>query len=153
MVHIWTKDFLDMTAQPKSPHGQHLYVIQCATGHIKIGRSSDPRGRLRTLEDCSPFEMFLVHVCQDRGHEERAILAELRPYWYRGEWHIGTTACRQAVSDLLDASLMWPTRTGSRGFRVEAAPGFTMSASQRRLAKRGERELDEALGTSPDRYR
>jgi|GEM_PF-4330174 len=65
---------------------QHLYVMRSGTGLIKIGRSSSPLARLRTLQLVSGMQIELVAVLPDRGSEERAVHAALARYRLNGEW-------------------------------------------------------------------
>jgi hypothetical protein len=69
---------------------QHLYVIQSyVTGAVKIGRSSTPDKRLKSLQTGSPYELRLVAVYEGKGHLELEIhkkLIRFQVSFMRGEW-------------------------------------------------------------------
>lgn len=53
-----------------STTGRHLYVIGDGTGHVKIGRSNDPKDRMRKFQTGCPRKLSLLYVEQDAGHLE-----------------------------------------------------------------------------------
>lgn len=70
--------------------GEHLYIAQMGvTGAIKIGRSSDPVKRIKGLQTGCPYEIRLILVVQNHGHQELSLHHHLRRYRTRtdfGEW-------------------------------------------------------------------
>lgn len=69
--------------------GEHLYVIQSdVTGNIKVGRSSEPRRRLKQLQTGSPHRLRLLIVAVDAGFREREMHKRMKEKRARadGEW-------------------------------------------------------------------
>lgn len=85
-----------------------------------MGRSSNPKRRLREIQTGSPYEVRLILVVEDQGHRERKIHAALRGYesqGYRGEWFIepGLASLPEDLYDLLDLDMVntwWETERG-----------------------------------------
>lgn len=75
----------------------HLYVMQAASGLIKIGRSYDPKQRRREIENASGHRVLLLLILPNRGNEEAAIHAKLAPHRGIGEWFAGT---HEAMRDI-----------------------------------------------------
>jgi hypothetical protein len=64
-----------------------LYLIQSnITGAFKVGRSDDPYTRVRTLQTGSPYELRIILILPNRGHQERDLHEKLRKYHTTGEW-------------------------------------------------------------------
>lgn len=68
-----------------------LYIIKHPAGPVKIGLSEQPRRRLQTIQQYSPFQLELVatfDVPQGmKGHRREAeIHEELSVFNIRGEW-------------------------------------------------------------------
>lgn len=93
----------------KSRCGQHLYVMQAASGRIKIGRSSDPLARRRHIQAAIGQPLFLLKVFKNRGAEERAILAKVEEWHEFGEWFSNTGLSRMAIRQAIGVPI---------GFRV-----------------------------------
>ena len=67
----------------------HLYFIQSyRTGMIKIGRSKNPKRRLKQLQTGSPDELRIIHVFNGLGWREKEIHIALADWKIRenGEW-------------------------------------------------------------------
>ncbi len=88
---------------------RHLYVMQAASGRIKIGRSSDPRARRRHIQAAIGQPLFLLKVFKNRGSEERAIHAKLIEWHEFGEWFSNSGESRMAIRQALGLKI---------GFRV-----------------------------------
>ncbi len=71
-------------------NGQHLYILQMdKTGAFKIGRSKNPRARLKQLQTGCPHTIKLILIIQNQGHREKHIHQQLYRYrtrMYAGEW-------------------------------------------------------------------
>lgn len=94
--------------QKNAQRGQHLYVFQDSSGLIKIGRSSDPLKRRRTIETASGKKLSTVLVLHDRGDEEGMVLAAANAHRRTGEWFAGCGACRNAIEGAVGMELKWP---------------------------------------------
>lgn len=67
--------------------GDHLYFMQeQGTGLIKIGRSVDPKRRLRTLQTGNGKTIRLIAVFEGRGVEELYLHEHLKRWRVKGEW-------------------------------------------------------------------
>ena len=103
--------------------GQHLYILMShTTGAFKVGRSSNPKRRLRDLQVGSPFKLKLILVVKDMGWRERKVHAALRGYHsqgtYAGEWFIepGLASLPDDLYDMLDlddVNTWWETAAGA----------------------------------------
>lgn len=52
----------------------HLYIIQSDnTGNFKIGRSKNPRRRLKQLQTGNPNQLKIVLILENQGHRERIL--------------------------------------------------------------------------------
>src|ERR1700733_13264852 len=85
--------------QPMGATGRHLYVMQAASGRIKIGRSNDPKVRRKALETARGERLLLLKVLKERGPDERVILDKLVRWRQHGEWFINTEASRAAIDE------------------------------------------------------
>jgi len=102
--------------------GQHLYILQShTTGAFKVGRSSQPKRRLRDLQVGSPFELRLILVVKNMGWREKAIHDALRGYFsqgkQKGEWFVepGLAALPDDLYEMLDLDVVntwWETEAG-----------------------------------------
>ncbi len=102
--------------------GQHLYLIQShTTGAFKVGRSSHPDQRLRSLQVGSPYKLRLILVLEGQGWREKTIHEGL--YGFRsqgtmlGEWFIepGLASLPDDIYSLLDlddVNSWWETENG-----------------------------------------
>lgn len=67
--------------------GKHLYIIQdLKTGNFKIGRSNDPKQRLKSLQTASPNTLAIVLIKEDQGPREKYIHQEMKKFRISGEW-------------------------------------------------------------------
>ena len=51
---------------------KHIYVIQAATGEIKIGVTSDMTARLRSMQTDNPRKLTLLHLAELHEYAELA---------------------------------------------------------------------------------
>lgn len=59
--------------------GTDLYVIQMAvTGDIKVGRSKNPKARLKQLQTGCPHPLKIILHIPDKGHKESEIHRRMR---------------------------------------------------------------------------
>ena len=64
-----------------------LYFIQSDfTGMIKIGRSKNPKKRLKQLQTGNPNRLKLIASFKGKGEEEKYLHEELNRYKLKGEW-------------------------------------------------------------------
>tara|TARA_B100000085_G_C18500857_1_gene495419 strand:- start:895 stop:1200 length:306 start_codon:yes stop_codon:yes gene_type:complete len=64
-----------------------LYIIQSdVTGMIKIGRSKNPRKRLKQLQTGNPNKLKLIAAFEGQGWREKIIHERLSRYRLEGEW-------------------------------------------------------------------
>ena len=77
------------TPQPRPsihvPKQGYIYVIDC-DGFIKIGYSTDPRGRLSNLRVASPLEITVLRVIEGTVADERELHNKFVAHRVRGEW-------------------------------------------------------------------
>lgn len=67
--------------------GDCLYFIQArTTGRIKIGRSVNPKRRLRALQTGNANELKLIASLEGLGWRERDLHETLREWRVSGEW-------------------------------------------------------------------
>jgi len=70
--------------------GTHLYIAQMdKTGAFKVGRSKDPRARLKQLQTGCPHTIRLVLTAKNQGHLEKQVHQQMQQYrtrMYTGEW-------------------------------------------------------------------
>jgi len=106
----------------KREWGGSLYLIQSfCTGAFKVGRSSDPKRRIRDLQVGSPFKLRLILVVKGQGWRERAVHRALQGYrsqgTYKGEWFTepGLSSLPDDLYALLDLDMVyswWETEAG-----------------------------------------
>lgn len=64
-----------------------LYFIQSEeTGHIKIGRSVNPKRRLRSLQTGNQRKLRLIAYFEGMGWREASIHDRLHDWRVKGEW-------------------------------------------------------------------
>ena len=67
--------------------GLHLYVMQMdKTGAIKVGRSSNPEARRRSLQTGCAYEIRILLVADGQGHREKKLHKEMAKHRQAGEW-------------------------------------------------------------------
>jgi T5orf172 domain len=130
-----------------------LYVMQCVTAHIKVGRSRDAWHRLQQINDTSPFETFLVAVVTGAGDQESALHAALRPFWWRGEWFVGSSFCRETIARCLGIAIRWPISLACGMAANHHKPRVNATRAQMNLHNRSVRLMDEAFGFAPEQAR
>tara|TARA_B100000214_G_C23743328_1_gene524271 strand:- start:121 stop:417 length:297 start_codon:yes stop_codon:yes gene_type:complete len=67
----------------------HLYIVQSdVSGAIKIGRSKDPRKRLKQLQTGSPYKLKLLAIVPEKGNIEKSLHSSFSSYKKscKGEW-------------------------------------------------------------------
>lgn len=62
-----------------------VYVLK-GVRYVKIGYSRQPEGRMRTLQDCVPFQLELLLSLPGTTQTETAIHNVLDRYRSRGDW-------------------------------------------------------------------
>jgi Meiotically up-regulated gene 113 len=63
-----------------------VYFIRAGTGHVKIGYSRDPKGRLRGLQSAQSTAMVLLRTIDGDQGVERWLHRQFGAYRIRGEW-------------------------------------------------------------------
>lgn len=94
-------------AQKVAQRAVHLYIFQADDGRVKVGRSSKPRQRRKSLQQASGLTIATVAIFKDRGDEEQALLLHLRPHRLNGEWHKSSPEFRQALTAYFGDHLDW----------------------------------------------
>ena len=85
-----------------------LYIIQSdITGDIKIGRSNNPKSRLKQLQTGSPKKLKLLVEIPNAGHYEKRLHQKLSKYKTRkkGEWF--TFDCTGSLPDWISEAIDW----------------------------------------------
>lgn len=112
--------------------GAHLYVMQAASGLIKVGRSSNPRQRAKALETASGQRIRVLFVLEGQGAREWSVHQELREYRTLGEWFRDRTDCRQTICELLGgAEIKWFYGEAGNLAKANAARFRTIEQRQR----------------------
>lgn len=62
------------------------YFLVCDERFVKIGRSTAPEARLRTLQQCIPYTLRLARQVPQRECSEAAFLKRFEALHVRGEW-------------------------------------------------------------------
>ena len=86
----------------------HLYIIQSdQTGALKIGRSKNPKNRLKQLQTGSPYKLKLLVSVNDKGHLEKRLHERLKNYKAacKGEWF--DFQCSGSLPDWLYEMIDW----------------------------------------------
>jgi hypothetical protein len=66
-----------------------IYFVQCGKGGpIKIGHSTNPRKRLRQLQNGSPYELRLLGVLAGNLEKEAELHKQFSEWRLREEWFI-----------------------------------------------------------------
>lgn len=116
-----TREQSQNTRASAAQRGAHLYVIQSAGGMIKIGRSSDPTKRLRSLQTSSGFRVKVAAVFEGRGEDERGIHYALSAHRLSGEWFRNSNAARSAILAAVGADIDFPFPSDENRAAVEEA--------------------------------
>lgn len=85
-----------------------LYIVQSdITGDIKIGRSKNPRKRLKQLQTGSPTKLKLLVEIPNAGYYEKILHKKLEKYKIRkrGEWF--SFNCTGNLPDWLTEAIDW----------------------------------------------
>ena len=134
-LHLEISDVQETLAPP-----DHLYVVQSASGHIKIGRARNVRTRVEDHRVSNPFEIVCVAIIRDQGCIEREVLRALRMWKVRGEWLHDTKLCRDEIARLLGKRIQWRFRLKLYDDAATHKEGAAILAD--------ERLLDRVLGTT-----
>lgn len=92
--------------------GKHLYIMQAhGTGNIKVGRSDNPKRRLKQLQTGCPESLRLILVLENQGHQERYYHATLFGRKVRsngtGEW-FEEGALAELPVEIYELLPIWP---------------------------------------------
>lgn len=71
------------------PEEGYIYIVQGVdTQYVKVGKSTNPLERIKTLEQGLPFPLriLLIRRVADMDREEKVLLHDCEPYRTRGEW-------------------------------------------------------------------
>ncbi len=87
-----------------------LYILQMEkTGEIKVGRSKDPKRRLKQLQTGSPYLLKIILHAPGKGHLEKMIHRDMSHLRTRrkGEWFKPEALTELPIDlyDLLDLEL------------------------------------------------
>lgn len=76
----------DYSSYPKT--GQYIYLIQGSDGYFKIGKTTQPRKRLRKLSVVLPFDIKVLHLIptNDMSFVEKHLHEKYQHKRVRGEW-------------------------------------------------------------------
>jgi len=68
---------------------EYVYAIGHPHDYVKIGRSSNPRDRLNTIQTASPYALWLIgqFPVNDPGHVEQQLHEHFADDHVRGEWY------------------------------------------------------------------
>jgi len=68
--------------------GQYIYLIQGSNGYYKIGKTTQPRKRLRKLSVVLPFDINVLHLIptNDMSFVEKHLHEKYQHKRVRGEW-------------------------------------------------------------------
>ena len=76
-----------------------IYFIRSGQ-YVKIGRSSNPLGRLRQVQTGNPVQGELLAVCPGGRNEEAAIHRAFAEYRVSGEWFHATPKLNTLIEDI-----------------------------------------------------
>lgn len=77
-----------------------VYFIECV-GRIKIGYSTDVKGRMSALATGAPQRLTLIATIPGSPQFERAIHRHLASHRTNGEWFADCATVRDAIADLI----------------------------------------------------
>lgn len=81
---------------------EYLYLIQIkAEGQIKIGKSTNPKKRLKDLQSGSPYELRLLVALEGQGWREKILQTRLKKWVCFGEW-FSCDCLQQLPQDISD---------------------------------------------------
>jgi len=88
----------------------HLYLMQNCHGLIKIGRSTDPERRRKSLESLEKCRIEIVGVQENWGDYEEEIHIEMADFHLVGEWFDGDDFTREIALIHFDfpPDTIWP---------------------------------------------
>lgn len=67
--------------------GKHLYIIQNqTTGDFKVGRSNNPKERIKSLQTGCKDKLSLILIKEGQGTREKYIHQEMKRFHISGEW-------------------------------------------------------------------
>lgn len=82
------RDRMDFEQSKKPTNGFVYFIQDTVTGHIKIGKSKNPKARLSQLQTSTVNELKLLHIieCEDMDEIETALHKRFEDKHIRGEW-------------------------------------------------------------------
>jgi len=63
----------------------YIYVVECGE-HVKIGYSTDPRGRISNLRVSTPLDLIVLSTVEGTIEDERSLHQRFHKYRAKGEW-------------------------------------------------------------------
>ncbi|MGZ9068263.1 MAG: GIY-YIG nuclease family protein [Allosphingosinicella sp.] len=123
------------------PSTQHLYIVQNEFGLIKVGRSVDVAGRIRSLQSTDRCRIHIVETFRECGDMEESLHIDLAEYGLFGEWFEGTRRARAALAGLLGIEdIRWPV-----AYDKKAAARWIAHMEKVRLARARRRAIYRVL--------
>jgi hypothetical protein len=117
---------------------RHLYLMQADDGPVKIGKSFDPRKRLRDLQLANGRRIKLRAVLENKGDLELAVHARLKQFRLIGEWFRWTEESRAILTDVFGSLDAIPEPVD---LRVKRAVQEMIRKHDQRKAHAAERKL------------
>jgi hypothetical protein len=91
----------EKAAEPSNPKGMYVYFVQAGeSGPIKIGFSTDPDRRIKTLRTAMSEELIVLKVVKGSRQLEKTLHDQFSEINRRGEWYEPTTELLEFVSGL-----------------------------------------------------
>lgn len=86
---------------------QVVYVIEHEHGYVKIGRSNNPRSRVRHLQTACPYDLHIAGVidCPDAVLTESRLHEKFEDRKKNGEWYNLTNRQKQYLLELCDMDM------------------------------------------------
>lgn len=83
---------------------QVVYVIEHEHGYVKIGRSNNPRQRVRDLQTACPYDLHVAGAidCPDAAQLEAHLHEKYEPEHKNGEWYNLTNKQKTYLYSLFD---------------------------------------------------
>lgn len=83
---------------------QVVYVIEHEHGYVKIGRSNNPRQRVRDLQTACPYDLHVAGVidCPDAAQLEAHLHEKYKNQHKNGEWYNLTNTQKTYLYSLFD---------------------------------------------------
>ena len=86
----------------------YIYIARTGDTYYKVGRSQNPKARVKEMQVGCPLEISLEFVAGPMTHDhavglERMVLADLEEFVVRGEWHtLGADVLEDTKDSLAD---------------------------------------------------